>query len=443
MGIGVYGLGYVGAVSVAGLAELGHDVVGVDINPVKVEAILAGRSPVTEPGVEELLARHVGSGRITATTDGLETAATVDLMMLAVGTPSTSSGGVDGRHLLTATNQIAEGIRANPRPFVAVVNRSTSLPAVHAELMAELEATSGRALGDGIGYACHPEFLREAVGLSDFFDPPVVVFGTDSAATTTLCRELYPSLEADVIEVGVGEAAMVKYASNCWHAAKVTFANEIGELCHRQGIDSSSVMDIFCLDDKLNISTKYLRPGSPFGGSCLPKDLRAVLDAAREMAIVVPMLQATLLSNHDQIEALADRILSNGPSRVAVIGFAFKEGTDDLREAPMVPVVERLIGKGVDVAIYDATLAVDELVGANAAYALATVPHLADLVSDDITAVVNEADVIVVSHRLEGTVDWTDVALPAETSIIDTVGVGPLKSHPGYDGLFWPSASGN
>lgn len=440
MRIGVYGLGYVGAVSAACLAELGHDVVGVDVNPDKVSAIQAGRGPVREPGLDELLEAQVSDGRLSATTDGLGVAATVEVVMLAVGTPSTTSGGVDASQMLRAAGEIGAGLRQNPADFVAVVNRSTMLPSVHDELIAELETASGRTLGTSLGYACHPEFLRETTALSDFRQPPYIVFGCDGGQTTSVCHALYPDLGVPVLDVPIGEAALVKYASNCWHAVKVTFANEIGELCRRHGLDARSVMDLMCMDDHLNISAKYLRPGNPFGGSCLPKDLRAVIDFARRDAAALPMLSGTLLSNANQLDALAERILALRPTKVGVIGLSFKEGTDDLREAPMVPVVERLIGKGVTVEIYDAGLAVSELVGANAAYALASVPHLADLVGPSLPDVVAAADCIVVNHRLDGRVDWAQVLIDDRTHVLDLVGVPGLADKPRYEGLYWGGA---
>ncbi len=435
--IGVFGLGYVGAVTVAGLAKLGHTVIGVDIASRKVDDLNQGKAPVVEPGLNEILSEYTKRGTISATVDATAVARRVDMVMIAVGTPSTASGGVDDRHLLAAAAEIGEGLRANPRPFVPVISRSTSLPEIHHRVRVRLETTSRRVLGPNLGYACHPEFLREASALDDFFDPPAIVVGSDEPLTFEFTRRLYPGIDAPMIEVGVGEAAMVKYAANCYHAAKVTFANEIGRLCAELDINSIDVMDIFCRDDKLNISTKYLRPGSPFGGSCLPKDLRAVIDVARQRAVPLPMLSGILLSNRDQVDLVCDRILGELPSRVAVIGMAFKEGTDDLREAPMVSVVERLKGKGIDVAVYDGELAVDRLHGANRVFALSALPHLVDLVHDDLEAVVAGADVVVVSHSLSDEI-WSSIDLDPDTVILDLCNVTSLTRHPGYVGLYWP-----
>ncbi len=436
MKIAVYGLGYVGAVTVACLAELGHEVVGVDRVDAKADALMAGTAPVVEPGLDAMLSRNVEAGRITATTDGVAAAVTADLVILAVGTPSTPSGGVDSAALLHVAANVGAGLQQNTNAFVPVLVRSTSLPEVHGLVAAALVEASERELGTSLGYACHPEFLRETTAIADFFEPPVIVFGADEARTFEVCRDLYPGIEAEVVEVGVGEASLVKYAANCFHAAKVTFANEIGELARAVGVDARQVMDIFCLDDKLNISTKYLRPGNPFGGSCLPKDLRAVLDLGRREALTLPFLNGAIASNRAQIDSLTQRVLAEGPAKVAIVGLSFKEGTDDLREAPMVALVERLIGKGVEVAIYDAELAVDQLVGANARFALDALPHLANLVGSDLPAIVQGSDVTVINHRNAAT-DWSFAFESPATTIIDLCSVDELAEHPGYRGLYW------
>ncbi len=439
MKVAVYGLGYVGAVTVACLADLGHEVVGVDTAPTKVAELLAGRAPVVEPGLDELLARHIESGRISATADGIAAASDVDVVMLAVGTPSTPAGGVDARFLLAVADDVGAGLQQNPRDFVPVLSRSTSLPEFHEAVADRLVASSGRQLGDGVGYACHPEFLRETTAILDFYDPPVVVFGSEEEATFVVCRNLYPGIDAEVLEVGVGEAALVKYAANAYHALKVTFANEIGLVANALDVDSRQVMEIFCKDDKLNISEKYLRPGNPFGGSCLPKDVRAILDFARREALTLPLLNGTLASNRAQLDVLVDNIIRERPASVAIVGLSFKEGTDDLREAPMVAVAERLIGKGVALAIFDPGLVVEALVGANARFALEALPHLAELVAADIEAVTSGADVIVVNHRVSQR-EWDAIHLRPDATVIDLVSIPALESHPGYHGLYWSAS---
>ncbi len=434
--IGVFGLGHVGTVTVAGLAKLGHTVIGVDIASSKVDDLSRGTAPVVEPGLDELLAEYTRRGTISATVDPTAVARSVDMVMIAVGRASTS-GGVADRRLLAAAAEIGIGLRANPRPFVPVVSRSTWLPEVHYQVRARLETTSRRVLGPNLGYACHPEFFREASALDDFFDPPATVVGSDELLTFELTRRLYPGLDAPIIEVGVGEASMVKYAASCYFAAKATFVDEIGRLCAELDINSIDVMDIFRLDDTLNLSAEYLRAGSLFDGSCLLKDLRAVIGMAQRRAVPLPMLSGVLLSNRDQVDLVCDRILAELPSRVAIVGMTFKDGTDDPREAPMVSVVERLKGKGVEVTVYDRVLAVDPVHAANRTYALSAPPHLVDLVQDDLSKVVAGADVVVISHSLDDEV-WSTVELDRESVILDLCDVRALTSHPGYHGMFWP-----
>jgi GDP-mannose 6-dehydrogenase len=317
-----------------------------------------------------------------------------------------------------------------------VVTRSTSLPHVHDLVSGILERSSGRALGDGLGYACHPEFLREGVAVEDFYQPPKIVFGASDPTTAEWCGRLYPGIEAPTFFVSPNVAAMIKYADNCFHALKVTFANEIGLMCKELGVDSHAVMEVFCADHKLNISPKYLKPGFAFGGSCLPKDLRAILDKARDTATDLPMLANVLTSNKAQIEALLRRVQSETRPRVGLIGLAFKEGTDDVRESPLVAVVESLSGRGHAVRIFDEHLSLQTLVGANRSFAFSAIPHLTELMTSDLADVVGNSDVLIVSHRLRpGT--WASVAFRPDQRVIDLVNVPELHQAPGYEGLYW------
>lgn len=436
MRIAIFGLGYVGAVSCGCLAELGHTIVGVDVSKEKVDLVNRGEAPVIEEGLPERLAAAVKAGRLRATTDAVDAIRNTDVALLCVGTPSTKSGGVTTTYLENATKQIGLALRGETRPFV-VMCRSTSLPFVHRLIMKTLEESSGRKLEtDGIGYVCHPEFLRESVAVRDFYEPPKIVFGATGPVAEKACRELYPGIEAPTFFVSPDVAAMVKYADNCFHAVKVTFANEIGLMCHQLGVDSHDVMDIFCADTKLNISKRYLKPGAAFGGSCLPKDLRGILDAARDQATPLPMLQATLISNEHQIAELVRRIVSPQRPKVGLVGLAFKEGTDDVRESPMVSVVERLCGKGHPVKIYDKHLAVQKLVGANQNFALQSIPHLAELLVNDLPKLVEQSDVVLVSHRLKPE-QWAACRFKPGQRVIDLVNIPELKRVPGYEGLYW------
>jgi GDP-mannose 6-dehydrogenase len=436
MRISVFGLGYVGAVSCGCLADLGHTVVGVDVSQAKVDLINSGKPPIVEAGLADLLEKALRNKALRATIDGDEAVKHSDVALLCVGTPSTRSGGVTTHYLEAVTRQIGESVkRHNPEHFV-VMTRSTSLPHVHNLIIGILEESSGRKMGHGIGYVCHPEFLREGVAVDDFYHPPKVVFGSTDPVTTAVCKTMYPKIDAPTFHVEPQVAAMIKYADNCFHALKVTFGNEVGLICKELGVDSHRVMDVFCADMKLNISPKYLKPGFAFGGSCLPKDLRAILDTARQSATDLPMLSGMLASNKVQVEALLRRVISEKRPVVGLVGLAFKEGTDDVRESPLVSVVEALCGKGHTVKIFDEHLSIQALVGANRSFAFGAIPHLAELMSDRLQDVVDAAEVLIVSHRLNPSA-WQSVKFTPGQRVIDLVNVPELRRAPGYEGLYW------
>lgn len=436
MRVAIFGLGYVGAVSAGCLARLGHEVVGVDVAPDKVEQLAQGKAPVLEPGLAELLSEAHQRGAIRTTTDATEAVERSDLALVCVGTPSTHSGGIDPTALLRVCRRIGSALAGSERDFYAVVTRSTALPPIHADASDALVEASGRTLGEGVGYCVHPEFLREGDAVPDFFDPPKIVFGPSDPRTEALCRRLYPTIDARVFVASPEVAAMVKYADNCFHAVKVTFANELGLLCRELGVDSRAVADIFVQDRKLNISPRYLRPGFAFGGSCLPKDLRAALDQARDAALPLRMLGGALESNQVQIDQLLARVASLDRPRVGLVGLTFKENTDDVRESPMVPLVEALTGKGHPVHIYDANLSVALLVGGNRAFALRSIPHLAEILLPDLQQVIDGCDVLIVAHRLDPKT-WASVRFPDGLRVIDIADVEAIRGAPGYEGLYW------
>jgi len=437
MRISVFGLGYVGAVSCGCLAALGHEVIGVDVIKDKVDRISRGESPIIEEGLDAIIAGAVAESKLRATTDVAEAVHASDVGLVCVGTPSTASGGVETRYLDRVCQQIGTAVRDTDGGFFTVLNRSTSLPTVHQSLMRILEETSGSKLGDRIGYVCHPEFLREGTAVSDFYSPPKIVYGASDGRSEAICHDLYPGISAESFFVSAEVAAMVKYADNCFHALKVTFGNEIGLMCKALGIDSHALMDVFCKDFKLNISDKYLMPGNPFGGSCLPKDLRALLDVARSTDVPLPMHAGMLESNRQQVELLAKRIIAtNGRQTVGIVGLAFKEGTDDVRESPMVALAEQLLGKGIPVRIYDEHLAVANMVGSNRRFILEAIPHLADLLSDDLQEVAGASRTLVVNHRLS-VEKWRSAAIGPEHQVLDLVNVAELHDMPNYSGLYW------
>src|SRR5438477_1911952 len=368
MRVSVFGLGYVGSVSAASFAADGHVVVGVDVNADKVAAINAGRSPIVEPGLDDLLARNAAEGRLRATTNTAEAIADTEVSLLCVGTPSRKNGSLDLAYLERVSEAVGAALSATSSYHVVVV-RSTVLPGTtHGVVIPALERTSGKKYGEGFGVSVNPEFLREGTALKDFRKPPLTLVGHNHAADASGTIALYQSIDAPLVSTTIRVAEMIKYAGNTWHALKVCFANEIGNLCKRLGVDSRDVMDIFCRDEKLNLSPYYLKPGFAFGGSCLPKDVRALQYRAKAVGGDLQMISQILPSNKQQIQNALDQVLDTGRKRVGLLGFSFKAGTDDLRESPIVILAEALLGKGLRLQIYDKNVTLAEQGGADREY---------------------------------------------------------------------------
>ena len=433
MRISVFGLGYVGAVSAACLAADGHLVVGVDTNPVKTDLLNQGHPPVIEAGLGELIEEGVRAGRLRATTDCDAAVSDTDLAFVCVGTPSKGNGSLDLTYLRRVAGDIGQAIQRQRSPIVVVV-RSTVLPGTTRQvLLPELERAAGRP----VPVAVYPEFLREGSAIRDYHEPPKVVVGAVDETVRHLVTPIVTRPGAPLMQTDLDLAEMVKYADNAWHALKVTFANEIGSLAKAQGLDGQRVMDILCADTKLNLSPVYLRPGFAFGGSCLPKDVRALRYQGRALDLDLPVLNAILPSNDQQLDRAFQLVADAGARRVGVLGLAFKAGTDDLRESPMVEVVERLIGKGYDVSIYDANVNLAKLVGANKSYILEQIPHISDLMRSSIDEVLDIAQTLVI-----GTDDPTFRAVAEKPRsgqrIVDLVRVIDRRSDgEGYDGICW------
>ena len=399
MRVSVFGLGYVGSVSAASFAADGHEVIGVDVNADKVAAVNAGRSPIVEPGLDELLARSVAEGQLRATCDTADAVRDSEVSLLCVGTPSRRNGSLDLTHLQRVSEQIGACLRDKSSYHVVVV-RSTVLPGTtHEVVIPTLERESGKTYGDGFGVSVNPEFLREGTALKDFRKPPLTLVGHNHAADASGTIALYQAIDAPLVSTSIRIAEMIKYTSNAWHALKVCFANEIGNLCKRLGVDSHEVMDIFCRDEKLNLSPYYLKPGFAFGGSCLPKDVRALQYRAKEVDVDLPVISQILTSNRMQIELAIDQVLETGKKRIGLLGFSFKAGTDDLRESPIVILAEALLGKGLSLKIYDRNVSLAKLVGANKAYIEQQIPHLSSLLRPSVDEVVRGSDVIVVGNQ--------------------------------------------
>jgi GDP-mannose 6-dehydrogenase len=438
MKVSVFGLGYVGCVSAANFAADGHHVVGVDVNEQKVAAVNGGRSPIVEPGLDELLRDGVDNGRLRATRSTPDAIAETDLSLVCVGTPSRKNGSLDLSYLVRVCEQIGDALKDKPTYHVVVI-RSTVLPGTtHAHVIPTLEARSGKKYGEGFGVAVNPEFLREGTALRDFRQPPLTLVGHNHAADAAPTKALYQDIEAPLIGTSIRVAEMMKYTSNAWHAVKVVFANEIGNLCKRLGVDSHEVMDIFCRDEKLNLSPYYLKPGFAFGGSCLPKDVRALQYRAREVDLEMPMINALLGSNRLQIDHAIDRVVETGKKRVGILGFSFKAGTDDLRESPMVILAEALLGKGYELCIYDRNVSLARLVGANKEYIEHQIPHLSRHLCDTVDEVLAKSDVIVIGNGAPEFSEAVARCRPDHT-VIDLVRIpiefGDLQAQ--YDGICW------
>jgi GDP-mannose 6-dehydrogenase len=424
MRISVFGLGYVGCISAACLARDGHAVIGVDVDANKVAATNAGRAPVLEPGLQKLISDVVKSGRLQATVDARSAVQQSDISLICVGTPSNSNGSLNLRYLDRVCIQIGTALAAKNDYHVVVV-RSTVLPGtVEGRLNLLLEQHSDRRAGDGFGICMNPEFLREGSAIEDYDHPSVIVVGQLDEKSGDAAQSLYESVDASVIRTTIPTAEMLKYVNNAFHAVKVAFANEIGNLCAAHGIDGQEVMEHFCRDRRLNISSAYLMPGFAFGGSCLPKDLRALVYRAREQDLDCPLLSAVLPSNHKQIDRAIEMVEKTQRRKIGILGLSFKAGTDDIRESPVVHLVEALVGKGYQVRIFDEKIDLSRLTGANRSFLEQELPHIATLMCTSLGEIIAQSDVIVIGNNNK---DFRSLPrlLQADQILIDLVGVTP------------------
>lgn len=437
MRLSIFGLGYVGCVSAACFADKGHEVIGVDSNQLKVDIINEGRSPIVEQGIEDLIKAARKEKRLRATTEILDAVHNSDISIVCVGTPGNHNGSLDLTFIKRVCQQIGEALESKPRYHVVAI-RSTMLPGtINETVIPTLEVYSGKRVGRDFGVAINPEFLREGTSIYDFHNPPFTLIGADDEDTAGLLRRLYSGIDAPVLTVGIKEAEMVKYACNCFHALKVTFANEIGNLCKGLGVDSHQVMDVFCKDTKLNLSPYYLKPGFAFGGSCLPKDLHAITYKAKELDVEMPMLNSILTSNRQQVERAVEMVLQTGRKNIGVLGLSFKSGTDDLRQSPMVTLIETLIGKGMKLAIYDRDVELARLFGANKQYIEREIPHISSLMYSELHQVIDQSEVIIIGKKEDEFRVLAD-KLNNGRVIIDLVRLLEVEdSRKSYQGMCW------
>jgi len=439
MKISVFGLGYVGCVSAACLADEGHLVIGVDVIQKKVEILQAGNSPIVEPGLADLIKAGVKKGQLQATRDISTAINQTELTLICVGTPSQDNGALDLSYVHRVCEQIGSEIK-NKQSYHSIVVRSTVLPGTIEQLVIPtLEQTSGKTAGKDFGVAFNPEFLREGSAINDFHHPPRTVIGELDKKTGDQLAELYHTLEAPLIRTSLGVSEAVKYADNAFHALKVAFANEIGAFCKAHHIDSHHVMEIFVQDNKLNLSPYYLKPGPAFGGSCLPKDVRALLHAIKQKDVKAPVLESILPSNEIQKQRVFELVTKIGEKNVGFLGLSFKEDTDDLRESPTVQLAEKLLGKGYEICIYDPELQISSLIGANRAFLQEHLPHLNRVLVPNIEDIFATSKTIVIATPNK---DFEEIAtfVQPDHNLIDLVRLWkePAKQTSGnYYGIAW------
>jgi GDP-mannose 6-dehydrogenase len=438
MRVSVFGLGYVGTVSCGCFANDGFTVLGVDVSATKVALMNDGRSPIVEERIGDLLADAVRDGRLRATTDVEEAVAATDISVVSVGTPGSPNGKLSLDAVERVSEQIGRAVAKKTARHLIVV-RSTVLPgSVRSVVVPALERASGKRLGDGFGVCFNPEFLREGSSVEDHYNPPYTLIGSWQREDGERAAALYANVNAPIHHVSVETAEMVKYACNAFHALKITFANEIGMLAQACGVDSNAVMQLVCADTKLNISPKYLMPGFAFGGSCLPKDVRALLYRAREADVELPMTRSILTSNRQQIDRAIDMVLALKRRKIGMLGISFKAGTDDLRESPLVILTEALIGKGLDVRIFDGEVSIARLVGANKEYIEREIPHIASLLVGELADVVAHGDVLIIGNGSRVFRTLPERLRPGQI-VIDLAGIPGLSECPGIDyrGITW------
>jgi GDP-mannose 6-dehydrogenase len=437
--ISVFGLGYVGTVSAACFAHQGNEVIGVDLSPGKVEAMEAGRSPIVEPRLGDLIAQCHQSRLLRATSDSAAAVLTSDISFLCVGTPSLRNGKLDLGHIEPVCREIGETLKKKDS-FHLIVLRSTVLPGTAESIVVPaLEKASGKRMGPEFGVCVNPEFMREGTAVNDFLEPSMTVIGASEPGHSRMLRELYAWAPGRIFETSFRSAEMVKYVCNAWHATKVSFANEVGALAKELGVDAESVVEIFMADTKLNISSSYLKPGFAFGGSCLPKDVRALNYRAKELDLELPLFESLLPSNESHLERAVAMVLATGKKKIAVLGLSFKAATDDLRESPQVQLVKRLIGEGREIQIWDDNVSLGRLIGSNRQYIEEVIPHVGSLLSTNLGQVLQRAEVVIIGTRgIDKSV--LDSHLRPTHFVVDLVNLEKSKrptASNSYEGICW------
>ena len=439
LSVSIFGLGYVGSVSAACFASMGHKVIGVDLSRPKVEMLDSGRTPIIEARMSELVGEASQAGRLRATTDAADAVLNSEVSFVCVGTPSMKNGKLDLSHIENVAREIGAAIRQKKSPHVFVL-RSTVLPGTTETIVLPiLEKESGKKCGQDFTVCYNPEFMREGSAVADFLNPPYTILGASDTNHLAPLRELYKNVPATLYETTIPVAEMVKYFSNCYHALKVGFANEMGTMCKHLGVDAQAVTKIFTSDTKLNISPAYLSPGFAFGGSCLPKDLRAITYKAKELDLKLPVLESLMPSNAEHVDRAVDMVMSTGKKKIAQLGLSFKAGTDDLRESPQVQLIKRLMGEGLDVRVWDEDVSLGRLAGANRQYIEEVIPHIGSVLSADLEDVLRSAEVVILGNKSASKERLAQYLRP-EQIVIDLIHLDRAKRPEGaktYEGICW------
>lgn len=436
MKVSVFGLGYVGAVSCACFAKSGHEVIGVDVSSSKIDLINSGKSPIVERDLDEYINEAVKKGTLQATSDITKAIKNTDLSLICVGTPSQITGAIDLSYIYRVCQEIGKEI-AQKTTFHTVVIRSTIIPGTIKECNKLIEEISGKKEGIDFSVVSNPEFLREGSAIQDFWNPPYTIVGSNSETATVAMKELYSAIETPFYTLKPEESEMIKYANNNFHAVKVTFANEIGNICKELGVDGHVVMDIVSKDTKLNLSPYYMKPGFAFGGSCLPKDVRGLTYRSKQLDLNTPLLNSLNTSNDEQIQRGLNMVLNTGKKKIGFLGFSFKADTDDLRESPIVILIETLIGKGFDLSLYDKNVLLSKLTGKNKDYITGHIPHIAALLKDNVEEVIKSSEVVVFGNNSGEFKDLIN-AIPDDKIIVDLVRIDKGKTSGGnYEGICW------
>lgn len=433
MDISIFGLGYVGCVSLGCLAQNGHNVIGVDVNEQKVELINKGKPTIIEKDIDKIISDQHDAKRIRATTDFKDAVINSDLSIICVGTPSTPEGHLNLEYIFKVAKEIGEALR-DKNSFHTVVIRSTVLPGTNEKVGELIAEVSGKNRNDGFSVVSNPEFLREGSAVADYYNPAVTVLGGDNSLALDLLAEVYEKINAPLERVGINEAEIIKYINNSFHALKISFANEVGNICKKMDIDSRRVMDLFCKDDQLNISPYYFKPGFAYGGSCLPKDLKGLRTLAHDHYISSPIIEAIEKSNTNQKKVAIDLIESKKVNSVGILGLSFKAGTDDLRYSPIVEVAEYFLGKGYKIKIFDKNVSLSRISGTNKEYIDSHIPHLSDLLLNDIDEVIRTSDLLVITHKIDGVEALVEKY--NDKVFVDLVGLD-VTGQTNYEGICW------